>query len=75
MRSSTAGSNRTAASGKRSHGSLTKRLAGVAMMVDQVVMLGTLAALLLLATGREQRRRDDEGRLDDSPQLTVRPPT
>ena len=46
------------------------------MMADQVVMLGTLAALLLLATGREQRRRvDDEGRLDDTPQLTVRPPT
>ena len=42
-----------------------QRLAGVAMMVDQVVMLGTLAALLLLATGREQRRRDDDGRLDD----------
>ncbi len=52
-----------------------QRLAGVAMMADQVVMLGTLAALLLLATGREQRRRDDEGRLDDTPQLTVRPPT
>lgn len=47
-----------------------QRLAGVVMMVDQVVMLGTLAVFLLLSAGRDDRH-DAAAALDEEPSLTV----
>ena len=43
-----------------------QRLAGIVMMLDQVVMLGTLAAVLLLSADRERR-----GSPDEKPSLTA----
>ena len=48
-----------------------QRLAGVVMMVDQVLMLGALAAVLLLAADRD--RRSASGVPVDGPGLTTPP--
>ena len=41
------------------------------MMVDQVVMLGTLAAVLLFAAEHERRGRVDDEPIDEPPRLTA----